>query len=52
MTLACLHGCTEAARKEAEWMNGLIVTVFWVWSTEMSWKFGRGLVGCGFDVSV
>ena len=51
MTLACLHGCAEATCKEAEWMNGSIVTVFWAWSAEMSWKFGSRLVGCSSVVS-
>ena len=46
--LACLHGCTEAACKEAEWMNGSIVTVFWAWSAEMSWKIWEGVSGVRF----
>ena len=46
--LACLHGCTEAACREAEWMNGSIVTVFWAWSAEMSWKIWEGVSGVRF----
>ena len=48
MTLACLHGCTEVACKEAEWKNGLIVTVFWAWSAEMSWNIWEGVSGVRF----
>ncbi len=38
ITLACLHGWTEAACKEVEWMNGSMVTVLCAWSAEISWK--------------
>ena len=48
MTLACLHGCTEVACKEAERMNGSIVTVFWAWSAEMSWNIWEGVSGVRF----
>ena len=44
----------EAACKEAEWMNGLIVTVFWAWSAEMSGKIWEGVSGvrfCSFDLA-
>ena len=50
--LVCLHGCMEAGCKEAEWMNGSIVTVFCVWSAEMSWKNWEELVGCSSVVLV
>ena len=46
--LACLHGCTEEACIEAEWMNGSIVTVFWAWFAEMSWKIWEGASGVQF----
>ena len=29
-------------------MNGSIVTVFWVWSAEMSWKIWEGVNGVRF----
>ena len=47
-----LYGCMEVACKEAEWMNGSIVTVFWAWSAEMSWKIWEGVSGCSTVVLV